>query len=147
MFLNGIEYPNQILDAIKTNTLVVFAGAGVSMGAPTNLPNFEELCVQIAEGTAFEKEEEGDCEVFLGTLKTKEIEVNNIAAELLSDSCKTHNKEHEAIVNLFLKPQGIKIVTTNYDQMFEQITDALGVQVYNSPALPPHSHASRFQRH
>lgn len=31
MYLNGIEYPNQILDAIKTNSLVVFAGA--SMGS------------------------------------------------------------------------------------------------------------------
>jgi len=35
MFLNGIEYPNQILDAIKSNSLVVFAGAGASIGAPT----------------------------------------------------------------------------------------------------------------
>lgn len=28
MFLNGIDFPNQIIDAIKEDRLVVFAGAG-----------------------------------------------------------------------------------------------------------------------
>ena len=55
MFLNGIEYPNQILDAKKNNSLVVFAGAGASMGKPTNLPDFKKMCDQIAEGSSFEK--------------------------------------------------------------------------------------------
>ena len=136
MFLNGIEYPNQILDAIKNNSLVVFAGAGASMGKPTNLPNFKDMCDQIAEGSSFEKNEEVACEVFLGTLKANDINVNEIAAEILSDSCKMHNKEHEAIVNLFLDSKNIKIVTTNYDQMFEQVTSGLDVPVYDLPALP-----------
>lgn len=135
MFLSGIEYPNQILDAIKSGSLVVFAGAGASMGAPTNLPSFEQLCNQIAEGTSFERNGEA-CEVFLGTLKAKDIPVNETAAKILSDSCKTHNAEHKAIVNLFLNPQDIKIVTTNYDQMFEQVTSGFNISVYDSPALP-----------
>ncbi len=136
MFLNGIEYPNQILDAIKSNSLVVFAGAGASIGAPTNLPNFNDMCDQIADGSHFERAEGVACEVFLGTLKANDIKVNEIAAEILSDSCKSHNKEHEAIVNLFLDSKNIKIVTTNYDQMFEQVTSGLNVPVYDSPALP-----------
>ena len=40
------------------------------------------------------KNEEVACEVFLGTLKANDINVNEIAAEILSDSCKMHNKEH-----------------------------------------------------
>ncbi|MBR3265615.1 MAG: hypothetical protein IKI61_06635 [Erysipelotrichaceae bacterium] len=90
MFLNGIEYPNQILDAIKSNSLVVFAGAGASIGAPTNLPNFNDMCDQIADGSHFERAEGVACEVFLGTLKANDIKVNEIAAEILSDSCKSH---------------------------------------------------------
>ena len=70
--------------------------------------------------------------------------VNEIAAEILSDSCKSHNKEHEAIVNLFLDSKNIKIVTTNYDQMFEQVTSGLNVPVYDSPALPL---GKRFHRY
>lgn len=137
MFLNGIEFPNQILDAIKSNSLVVFAGAGASVGEPTNLPDFERLCDQIAEGTLFERTKGEACEVFLGTLKAKDIPVNETAAKILSDSCKIYNDEHEAIVNLFINSQDIKIVTTNYDQMFEQVTNGMNVSVYDSPALPP----------
>lgn len=136
MILNGIEYPNQIIEAIKTNTLVVFAGAGVSMGSPTNLPNYKDLCAKIAEDTANEKDENESCEVFLGTLRAKGIDVNQIAAEILSNTCITHNDEHEAIVKLFLDPKKIRIVTTNYDQMFEQVTGGLGIQIHNAPSLP-----------
>lgn len=136
MILNGIEYPNQIIEAIKTNTLVVFAGAGVSMGSPTNLPNYKDLCAQIAEDTANEKDENETCEVFLGTLRAKGIDVNQCAADILSNTCITHNDEHEAIIKLFLDPKGIRIVTTNYDQMFEQVVEGLDIQIHNAPALP-----------
>ncbi len=54
MVLNGIEYPNQIIDAIKGDTLVVFAGAGVSFMPPTSLPGFRELAAEIAEHTGKE---------------------------------------------------------------------------------------------
>ena len=43
MLLNGINYPNKIIDDLNNNKLVIFAGAGVSMGAPTNLPDFKKL--------------------------------------------------------------------------------------------------------
>ena len=40
MYLNNIDFPNQILDAVQDNKLVVFAGAGASVDKPTSLPNF-----------------------------------------------------------------------------------------------------------
>ena len=43
MYINGINFPNEIIDAVNEGRLVVFAGAGVSMGEPTMLPNFEDL--------------------------------------------------------------------------------------------------------
>ena len=137
MYLNNIDFPNQILDAIQENRLVVFAGAGASAGKPTSLPNFVDLAKKIAvdTGNVLRKE---PCEVFLGALKADGIDVNGIAARLLSDSCLRHNELHEAIVDLFLSPENVKIVTTNYDQMFEQVLEerTITAPVYNSPALP-----------
>lgn len=39
MYISGINFPNDIIDAVNEGNLVAFAGAGVSMGAPTLLPN------------------------------------------------------------------------------------------------------------
>lgn len=137
MIINNIEYPNEIIEAIQNDSLVVFAGAGVSMGLPTGLPNFPDLAKMIAEGTGKEVDE-NHCDVFLGDLKAEKIDVNKRAAEILSDNCEKHNGMHEAIVDLFMKPEKCRIVTTNYDQMIEQVLEERGidVSVYNAPALP-----------
>lgn len=138
MYLNGIDFPNKIVDAIKEDQLVIFAGAGVSMGAPTLLPNFEKLVEMIAEDTGEKKKKQESCEVFLGRLKQKGIPVNQDTADIILSQGKKHNNLHEAIINLFTELQKIKIVTTNYDQMFEQVCGEKGFtpRIYNAPALP-----------
>ena len=35
-----IDFPDELLHAIRDGRFVVFAGAGVSMGDPANLPSF-----------------------------------------------------------------------------------------------------------
>ena len=137
MILEGIEYPNDLINAIQNDTLVVFAGAGVSKEPPTNLPNFVELTKYIASGTSRKVGRE-PCEVFLGSLKANAIDVNDLAARALSNACLQHNKHHEVILNLFLSSRSIRIITTNYDQMFEQVLQdkEINVHVYDSPALP-----------
>ena len=137
MYLNNINFPNQILDAIQDNKLVIFAGAGTSVDKPTSLPNFIDLAKEIAEDTGMTLKKES-CEVFLGALKAGGIDVNGIAAHILSDTCLKHNALHEAIVDVFSSPDNVKIVTTNYDQMFEQVLEErnVSVPIYNSPALP-----------
>ncbi|MCR4793429.1 MAG: DUF4020 domain-containing protein [Lachnospiraceae bacterium] len=138
MYCNNLNFPNQLLDAIKTDRFVVFAGAGASVDPPTSLPNFENLAKKIAEDTIYNLTKKDSCEVFLGKLKAKGIPVNKQAATILSSTCREHNKLHEAIVDLFPSPESIKIVTTNYDQMFEHVLTSRGISplVYNSPALP-----------
>lgn len=138
MYLNSINIPNQILDALQNNNLVIFAGAGASVDKPTSLPNFRKLAEEIAEGTGKKLGKKEACEVFLGALKARGVDVNGDAARILSSSCLRHNALHEAIVNLFESPDKVKIVTTNYDQMFEQVIDERGfsVPVFNAPALP-----------
>ena len=138
MYLNNINFPNQILDAVQENKLVVFAGAGASVDKPTSLPNFVDLAKEIAEDTGKTIVKGEPCEVFLGAIKAGGVDVNGIAARILSDSCLKHNALHEAIIDLFSSPENVKIVTTNYDQMFEQVLKerSIAVPVYNSPALP-----------
>lgn len=138
MFIDGINFPNKIIEAIKNTRLVVFTGAGTSVDAPTSLPNFVDLAKKIAEGTGEILEDNDTCEAFLGYLKSKGIDVNEQAAELLSGTCLRHNQTHEAIIDLFVDHSQIKIVTTNYDQMFEQVLESRGLRipVYNAPALP-----------
>ena len=138
MFIDGINFPNEVIGAIRNNNLVVFAGAGASVDAPTSLPNFVDLTKKIAEGTGEILENNDNCEVFLGYLKSKDIDVNRQAAELLSNKCLKYNQMHEAIIDLFVDSSSIRIVTTNYDQMFEKALESrnLHIPVYNAPALP-----------
>lgn len=138
MFFNTIDFPNEIVDSIKEGKLVVFAGAGASVDSPTSLPDFEKLTLKIAEGTGYIRNKNVPFEVFLGGLKAKGINVNEEAAEILASSSLKHNKLHEAIVNLFPDKDNIKIVTTNYDLMFESVVDSKDykVPVYSAPALP-----------
>ncbi|MCQ2534647.1 MAG: DUF4020 domain-containing protein [Clostridia bacterium] len=138
MIFNGISFPNEIIDAIKDKRIVVFAGAGASVDKPTCLPTFEKLAKEIAEDTGRVLGKSDSCEVFLGSLKSKGIDVNSQAAEILSKACLEHNKLHEIILDVFLNQDDIRIVTTNYDKMFEQACNskAYSIPVYSAPALP-----------
>ena len=51
MIFNGIKFPDEIINAVREDRLVIFAGAGVSVNKPTSLPNFENLTKEIAEDT------------------------------------------------------------------------------------------------
>ena len=133
MILNGIDYPNQIITELNDNKLVIFAGAGVSMGKPTNLPDFDKLTDQIAEGSVLKRKKGEPCDEFMGRLEDSGIPVKEEVARLLSDSCIEPNDLHEAIVNVF--KHDVRIVTTNYDHMFEKVTDS-DIKVFNAPALP-----------
>lgn len=138
MYLNDIDFPNKIIDSIQSHKFVVFAGAGASVDPPTSLPDFKNLTMEIAEGTGKTLTKKDSCEVFLGMLKSKGVPVNEHAAKILSGTCIEHNKLHEAIIDLFADTEDIKIVTTNYDEMFEQVLSSRGVNstVFNAPALP-----------
>lgn len=138
MIINGIDFPNKLIKSIENNNLVVFVGAGVSMGAPTCLPNFDKLAEEVACGTTYVKKDNEPCDVFLGRVKFGKIDVNKIAAEMLSRLDLKPNKLHEYIVNLFSEKEQIKIVTTNYDQMLEIAAKSFDrdTKIYDAPALP-----------
>ena len=51
MKIAEIDFPSPLLSALRDGELVIFAGAGVSMGEPACLPSFKELAEKIAQGT------------------------------------------------------------------------------------------------
>lgn len=77
--LGTIDFDDCILDALRDDRLVVFAGAGVSMGAPSSLPSFGELTSDIAQGTGLTPCEGEPLDRFLGRLHHRKIAVHERA--------------------------------------------------------------------
>ena len=145
MNINGVKFPNSLLNVLQEGRLVIFAGAGVSKGAPANLPDFPRLVCKIAEGTGQAIRESETEDRFLDRLKAAGINVNQLAAELLQKSGPEPTGLHRDLLRLSTKPENVRIVTTNFDLLFEQAAaDLFGAtpRVFLVPALP---YGQRFQ--
>ena len=55
MKIKGVDFPVGLLNALRDEKLVVFAGAGVSAG----LPSFRKLAEQVAEGSGESRTRKG----------------------------------------------------------------------------------------
>ncbi len=135
--LGAIEFDDRILDALRDDTLVVFAGAGVSMSSPSNLSSFWKLTCDIAEGTGLVPDEPLDR--FLGQLHHRKVAVHERAAQLLSPAGSAPNALHRDLLRLFRATDCVRLVTTNFDLHFETASESLFGAipvVYRAPALP-----------
>ena len=118
---------------------MVFAGAGVSMGPPAGLPDFRRLAEQVAEGTG-QSIGNGETEDrFLGRLKDRGADVRQKAAEILQRNNPEPTTLHQNLLRLFSQPGDVRIVTTNFDDLFGRA--ALGQfnsspELFKAPALP-----------
>lgn len=82
MRLGRIDFPSQLIKAIRSDRLVVFAGTGVSMGEPACLPDFKRLVEwiikeRVTDNTPLDR--------ILGIHHHRGVHVQEIAKELLSD--------------------------------------------------------------
>jgi hypothetical protein len=84
MKFGKVDFPKRLLDALRDNKLVVFAGAGVSMGKPACLPDFCALTNIIAEHTNKARGDTENLEEFLGRLHDDCTNVHEIAKSVLS---------------------------------------------------------------
>lgn len=135
--LGTIDFDDRILDALRDHRLVVFAGAGVSMGPPSNLPSFWKLTCDISQGTGLAPREPLDR--FLGQLHHRNVTVHERAAQLLSPAGSAPNALHHDLLRLFRTVDQVRLVTTNFDLHFETAANALfGAipEVHQAPALP-----------
>ena len=138
----SVDFDERILNAIRDDKLVIFAGAGVSMGSPSNLPSFWKLAEDIASGTGLEPTEPLDR--FLGTLNNNGIDVHRRAIKPLSPDGSKPNELHRNIIRLFRDSKRIRLITTNFDLLFEEAYKELqnddsfseAPNIYRAPALP-----------
>lgn len=139
MKIGPCEFPEPILAALREKRLVVFAGAGVSMGAPANLDNFADLADKIAAGTGEVRSNDEREDSFLGRLKCRGVAVHALAARELSKST-APTTLHRDLLRLYLGAEQVRIVTTNYDQLFEgsapDVFAGAVPEVFRAPALP-----------
>ena len=135
-----IDFPTPLLNALRDGKLVIFAGAGVSMGEPARLPDFKSLAETIAKGTGESLQDGQPIDGFLGRLQDNGVKVHARAKEELSRDDLRPTELHRNLLRLYLDAGPIRVVTTNFDLLFEQAADALNlkpsVEVFRAPALP-----------
>ncbi|MCD9539216.1 DUF4020 domain-containing protein [Photobacterium carnosum] len=137
MILGYVDFPTNLVEAAIAGKLVVFAGAGVSMGAPANLPSFWKLAEDVAQG--FGKQPSVPLDKFLGSLSPDEEVVQKATVKILQDINSGPKDLHRHLLNLFLTSNKVRIVTTNFDPLFTKASIQLWPEqpeIFTSPALP-----------
>lgn len=138
MLIGEIEFPEPLIEAQRKGALVVFAGAGVSMGPPSNLPSFEDLADEVAPGI-LERSKNEPFDRFLGRLFSKGVEVHVRTKNLVDKPDSKPNHLHKALVSLFASPTSLRIVTTNFDRHFTSVAKDIFIEDVNisyAPAIP-----------
>lgn len=135
----SITLPVELERARVAGELVVFAGAGVSMGPPANLPSFRELAQTIAEPVVM-LGDRTDLDKYLGEAERAGVLVQRRTHELLQNGG-SHTPLHEYLVGLFGSAERVRLITTNFDPHFTsaaaQMYPGLPLRHYIGPALPP----------
>jgi hypothetical protein len=134
----GIEFPEPLLAGLREGNLVIFAGAGVSIGPPANLPDFRRLAEQIADGTGEVIQDREPEDRFLGRLRFDGVDVHTRAARILSRGEPSPTDLHRDLLRLYPSIGQVRIVTTNFDQLFERTVEEIqdSPDVFVAPALP-----------
>jgi SIR2-like protein/uncharacterized protein DUF4020 len=140
MRINNVDFPGPLFEAQKNSSLVVFAGAGVSMPPPSNFPNFDSLAEQVAAGVLTRDKDE-PVDRFLGRLKDRGVEVHDKVRRILSDQTSKPNPLHTDLLRLFESTATVRVVTTNFDVHFTSAATSVfanldDLEIYSAPALP-----------
>lgn len=141
MRLGDVNFPDDLIEAARVGSLVVFAGAGVSVGPPSNLPKFDGLADQIAQGTGQQRDKEGKEPIdrFLGRLDSDGVDVHSRTADILLVPDSHLCPIHQDLLRIFGKENLVRVVTTNFDLHFDAAArETLGSapRTYTAPALP-----------
>ena len=166
---NGPTIPVRLMNELDNGRVVFFCGAGISAGEGSELPNFADLLDHVYEANylepdAVEKEAlDLEEEVFenrrpnfdraLGLLeRPKRLGpqiLRRTVIDRLSKPPTGQLRTHEALITLSRAEQGVRLITTNFDNRFieagleEQIVDV-------SPKLPvpkPHNWSTLVHLH
>ena len=143
MYVNNIQIPDALNQALLKHELVIFAGSGVSMQGDCALPDFRGLVKQIAEVVAspdsanVDELLEESCETALGHLDQMG-NIHQACARAIGKGLDGYSDLHIGILKLFGNKRKVRVVTTNFDRRFEGAAKSLDIspQTYIGPALP-----------
>lgn len=147
---NGPDLPDSLVQAHEEGRVVFFCGAGISY--PAGLPSFKGLVDAIYERvgttrTAMEQEayERNQFDATLDLLERRlpgqRIAVRHALAQALQPKLrrKGAGAPHAALLQLArCRDGGVRLVTTNFDRIFEKVGTRLGkgLHAYAAPMLP-----------
>ena len=155
----GPAIPVRLLNELDSGKVVFFCGAGVSMGPGSDLPDFADLVQHVYDANriapdAVEKEalDSEALDKALGLLERDERlgarAVRRTVIERLSAPPSGELHLHKALIDLSRNEQGLRLITTNFDDRFVEAD--LDEEVDASPKLPvpkPHNWSSLVHLH
>ena len=109
------------------------------MGEPSSLPSFGNLAKAVAQGSGVAQTADESKDRFLGRLYHKGIDVYSRAAQELSRHNPKSNELHRHILRLNSTADSLRLVTTNFDTLFEESARglfAMRPESFRAPALP-----------
>ena len=109
------------------------------MGDPACLPDFEGLADRVAADTGQTKQDGEPVDRFLGRLQHRQVEVHARAALALSRGDLKPTELHRDLLRLFSGVGQVRVVTTNFDRLFEQASMVVlesSPEAFRAPALP-----------
>lgn len=131
-----LDIPDDVVTALEQERLVIFAGAGVSMGPPAKLPGFRQLAQEIAGNP--NQTIDKPIDEFLGDLAEAGVKVHDLCRSIIDRPSRSHNAVHVDLLRLFRSAENVRIVTTNFDPHFSGAAKVLNWQVntFEAPMLP-----------
>ena len=133
-----VDLPAELLEAHADGKLVLFVGAGASMGDPSNLPSFRELVRQLADAARVEFDESVALDLFLGSMP-EDFDTHGHAQRIIARPGSSFNPTHVALVRLASASGCPRIVTTNFDDHLTAASEDAPLSkcdVWVGPALP-----------
>ena len=133
-----VNIPDALVTAQHDGNLVVFAGAGISMGPPSSLPDFESLAIDIAGGGIALGQHE-PLDRFLGRVQSRGTDIQARARMILDNPHSRPKDLHRELCRLFRSAHDFRLITTNFDR---HLTEVLREEyhdpptTYYAPALP-----------
>ena len=139
MKFGKVDFNDELIEALLNDNLVVFAGAGVSVGEPASLPSFKGLLNGIKTYFQVAQNSNETPDQFLGRLEAQGHNIRAYIADQLAASAP--NQLHSDLLDIRARGTDPKLVTTNFDRLFQATVKGRELQssarVYTAPALPP----------
>lgn len=135
---SDVELPTELIEAHSDGNLVLFVGAGASMGDPSNLPSFRELARMLAQAARVPFDEGMALDLFLGSMPA-DFETHTHARRIIARPDTRFNPTHSALVRLAWASGMPRIVTTNFDSLLSTAAASALLSegdVWVGPALP-----------